>query len=199
MNPVFLSASIPDPKRDPKYFATADVVAIRDAVTALVEVVLPETKLYFGGHPAITPLVRRVGQRLNLLDKVALFQSREFEGNFPTDNDFFPDLRLSDNLDEMRRAMLDTDRFSAAFFIGGMEGVEQEWTRVRASAKQRGIHMVPVTSTGGAALLLSKEEDMEFSYPADLRNALRSDINYAPFFRKLLQISPLGGNEHDPR
>lgn len=56
--PVFLSASIPDPARDKRYFGTGDTIAIRDAVIALVSVVLPRTKLVFGGHPAITPLVK---------------------------------------------------------------------------------------------------------------------------------------------
>jgi len=32
---IFLSASIPLPERDPKYYETADVIAIRDAVIAL--------------------------------------------------------------------------------------------------------------------------------------------------------------------
>jgi hypothetical protein len=55
---VFLSASVPDPKRDPKYYRTADVTAIRDAVRALVTIVLPKARLVWGGHPAITPPVR---------------------------------------------------------------------------------------------------------------------------------------------
>src|SRR6185436_3776974 len=33
--PVFLSASVPDPKRHPKYYERADVTAIREAVVAL--------------------------------------------------------------------------------------------------------------------------------------------------------------------
>src|SRR4051812_24128787 len=37
---VFLSASVPDPKRGPEYAATADTVAITAAVSALVHVSL---------------------------------------------------------------------------------------------------------------------------------------------------------------
>ena len=53
---VFLSASVPLPSRNPKYFDTADVIAIRDAVRALIMVVVEQQgQLVFGGHPAITP------------------------------------------------------------------------------------------------------------------------------------------------
>jgi hypothetical protein len=190
VNPVLLSASVPDPQRNPKYFTTADVVAIRDAVTALMEVVLPQASVYFGGHPAITPMVRRVAKRLQLLPKVALFQSREFKDSFPLDNWLFPDLRLSDTLQDMRHAMLNTERFHAALFIGGMEGIEDEWKRVKASPLQEGIHMFPLASTGGAARLLWESEDTILEYPPELRSALRTDFNYVPLFRRLLQISP---------
>ena len=56
---VFLSASVPLPNRDASFFQTADVVAIREAIKALVLVLLEKNgDLVFGGHPAITPLVR---------------------------------------------------------------------------------------------------------------------------------------------
>lgn len=37
---IFLSASVPLEERDPKYFKTADVIAIRDSVIALASAVL---------------------------------------------------------------------------------------------------------------------------------------------------------------
>lgn len=40
MKTIFLSASIPDPKRNPRFFETADVVAIGDVVHALCSVAL---------------------------------------------------------------------------------------------------------------------------------------------------------------
>jgi hypothetical protein len=39
---VFLSASVPLPNRDPEFLATADVVAIREAIKALVGEVIPK-------------------------------------------------------------------------------------------------------------------------------------------------------------
>lgn len=82
---IFLSASIPQPVRDPKYIDTADVIAIRDAVLALATVVLPNYRLVWGGHPSITALIAQV---LNHADKqanehVTLYQSRFFEKFFP--------------------------------------------------------------------------------------------------------------------
>ncbi len=37
---IFLSASIPDPNRNEKYFNSADISAIRDAVRALATVII---------------------------------------------------------------------------------------------------------------------------------------------------------------
>ena len=54
---IFLSASIPLKERDPKYFNSADIIAIRDSVIALATVVLPNHRLIWGGHPSITPII----------------------------------------------------------------------------------------------------------------------------------------------
>ena len=40
--PVFLSASVPDPSRHAAYFQTARPARIREAVTQLARVVLPQ-------------------------------------------------------------------------------------------------------------------------------------------------------------
>ena len=60
LNQIFLSASIPLPERDPIFYQTADFIAIRDAVRALATIVIPKAHLVWGGHPAITPLIRYV-------------------------------------------------------------------------------------------------------------------------------------------
>ncbi len=57
---VFLSASVPLPDRDRRFAETADVIAIREAIKAVVGEVIPRGCLVFGGHPAITPLVARL-------------------------------------------------------------------------------------------------------------------------------------------
>ena len=206
MNPVFLSASVPYPRPDvpgnAEHVKTADPLAIRDAVMARLEVVLPRTELYFGGHPAITPMVRRVAERHELLGKVRNYQSRWFIDKFPTDNEAFPHLIITpsaDTLDAslltMRKRMLkmlepkDAEDqapkrpFSAAFFIGGMKGVLDEYMLFR-DIHGPGPPCFPVGTTGGAALdLLNGKIAPEFALVP-----LANDTNYVPLFRRLLGI-----------
>ena len=79
---IFLSASVPLPSRNRIYFHTADVIAIRDAIRALVMVIIEqEAQLVFGGHPAITPMIRlQIAQTgAPVGERVVMFQSRYFE------------------------------------------------------------------------------------------------------------------------
>jgi hypothetical protein len=74
---IFLSASVPLPNRDPRFMATADVIAIRDSVKALVTEVVPRGVIVFGGHPAITPLVALLLRGLgpDAARRIILYQS----------------------------------------------------------------------------------------------------------------------------
>src|SRR5687767_3329838 len=98
LNKVFLSASIPSPDRDRKFYDTADIVSIRDAVRALATVVIPKAHLVWGGHPSITPLIRFVMDRMNadLKEHVTLYQSLFFEDKFPPDNFAFENIVLTE-------------------------------------------------------------------------------------------------------
>src|ERR1700758_2434138 len=91
---IFLSASIPLQERYARYFETADIVAIRDAIIALTTVVLPKHKLIWGGHPSITPLIYYVMEKLglNIQEHVKLYQSLWFEHLFPEDNNKFENI-----------------------------------------------------------------------------------------------------------
>jgi hypothetical protein len=188
---IFLSASVPDRKRHEKYHATADVVAIRDAVRALVTVVLPQARLVWGGHPAITPLIRIVAQDLGITDadQVRLYQSAFFRDTMPADNAAFESVTIVSrvkanqeaSLERMRQEMISSERFSAGVFIGGMEGVEIEYRmfcRMHPSAKA-----LPVASTGAAALHIFDEE------PGRFPQELKYDYAYPSLFRRLLSIS----------
>jgi len=74
---IFLSASVPAPGEP--FYDTIDVIAIRDSVKALATVVLPKAHLIWGGHPAITPLIRNVflaiNSEINIKKHVTLYQS----------------------------------------------------------------------------------------------------------------------------
>jgi hypothetical protein len=162
---IFLSASIPLPDRDPIYFESSDVIAIRDAVIALCTTVLPNHRLIWGGHPSITPLVNVVLQKLNMnvQDHVTLYQSRFFERFYPEDNNKFenviqtPSLQDKDSsLQLMRELMLGGYQFAAGVFIGGMKGVKDEYNMFKQFHPNALI--IPLASTGAAAKILHQDE-----------------------------------------
>jgi hypothetical protein len=196
---VFLSASVPDPRRNEKYFATGDTVAIRDAVIALLMVVLPRTRLVFGGHPAITPMVKWVADELKAFDRVRMFQSKFFRAFYLQDLELFryqeidavPGDREASLLD-MRMAMIESEKFSAAFFIGGMEGVEDEYELLK---KQKpGVPRFPIYTTGAAARILwtrewnglRDEDPLDREFHGRALDELRGNTAYVGLFTNLL-------------
>ena len=188
LNPVFLSASVPDPHRDPKYFSTGDTIAIRDAVIALVTAVVLRTRLVFGGHPAITPMVKWVADRYDRFDRVRMFQSTFYRDKYIADVARFKYVEIAaagsreQSLKDMREAMLRSERFSAAFFIGGMDGVEAEYRLVRELPYP--VPCYPVATTGAAARILWEQiapdtDDRFFS-------GLREKTAYTALFTRIL-------------
>jgi len=106
---LFLSASVPLPSRNSAYFASADTVAIRDTIRAISMVVVERrAQLVFGGHPAITPMIRlqltRAG--LSVGAHVVVYQSRFFEQSFPSDNAAFERVELVEAVRNDRQASL---------------------------------------------------------------------------------------------
>jgi len=201
IDPVFLSASVPDPTRDRRYFETGNSIAVRDAVIALVNVVLPKTRLVFGGHPAITPMVKWVADGMRAFDRVRMFQSKYFREHYLKDISVFryeeveaaPEGREASLL-KMRGAMLSSEKsFSAAFFVGGMEGVEQEYEMLKAL--QPAVPRFPVATTGAAAQFLwSREDDLIAQMSSPLREVrrrqlddLKTKTSYLALFTKLLE------------
>jgi SLOG cluster3 family len=158
---IFLSASIPYSERDKKYFDTADVTAIRDAIRALATVVIPKTTLVWGGHPAITPLIYYIMRIMNydIKEHLVLYQSNYFKDKFPPENEFFEkrvivkeNNDLETSLRDMRDEMIIKNKFQAGIFIGGMKGVEEEFDLFRKSHPQ--AKLLPVASTGAAARII---------------------------------------------
>ena len=184
---IFLSASIPLQERNPLYIETADIIAIRDAVIALTTVVLPRYRLIWGGHPSITPLIYHVMEKLNLniQEHVTLYQSRIFEKSFPKDNNKFKNIVLTDIVDDrensllhMRSRMLGESEFAAGIFIGGMEGVEEEYDMF--IEKHPKALVLPIASTGAGA---KKIYDERFT---DKNERLVKDYAYMSLFQKYL-------------
>ncbi len=190
---VFLSAGVPlpPPARDEVYFATADVVAIRDCIRALVTALLPEGKLVFGGHPAITPMVRLMirDKKLSVRERLVLYQSRFFRAEFPPEVQEFENLVLVDavehdlpaSLRRMREEMIRSEQFSAGIFVGGMEGVENEYEIFRRVHPNAPAY--PIASTGAAARII-------FDKYARNHVELLGDLRYLSLFRRLLNRKP---------
>lgn len=155
---VFLSASVPLPQRDRAFFRTADVLAIREAIKALVEVVLPIGRITCGGHPAITPLLANFVREAGLdRDRLSIYQSQLFEQDFPLELGYFFNVHVvpsvandkAASLTAMRRAMISSQDFCAAVFIGGMEGVREECDLF--VGRHPGAIVLPLPTTGAAA------------------------------------------------
>lgn len=171
MKTFFLSAGVPMRDRDPKYYESADNVAIRECLRGLIGAVLPNCRIIFGGQPAITPMFRLIVREMDLdvRKHVVLYQSMFFRKDFPPDNVAFESVVLTPNLgdretslDTMREAMLNNN-FHAAVFIGGMEGVEIEWRLFRE--KHPDVPCYPIATTGAAAKILFDDSP---GLPADL-------------------------------
>ena len=187
MNKIFLSASIPLAERDKLFFDTADIIAIRDSVRALASVVIPKANLVWGGHPSINPLIRYVLERMsaNVKEHVTLYLSRFFEKQFPEDVMDFENVILTDaaesreqSLLKMRRRMFEENKFKAAFFVGGMEGVIDEFELFKEFHPD--ALCIPVASTGAAAGVLYN------NYQINQNIRLLDDYAYMALFRDLL-------------
>jgi hypothetical protein len=194
MSRYLLSASIPDPRREPQYYETADLTAIREAVTAVSSVVLKRGELVFGGHPAISPLVLLVANALGATERVQIFQSDYFRKEIPPESAAFRRLVWTPrvegdrdaNLLEMRKSMIGTGGFAAAFFIGGMDGVEKEFALFRERWPK--VPLFPIASTGAAALrLLDRWATSLPSLSKERVHQLREDVVYAALVERLLE------------
>ena len=187
---IFLSASVPDPKREPEFAATADTVAIASAVSALTNVILGRRLLVWGGHPAITPMIWAVAENIGVDygSWVRLYQSQHFADVFPDENERFHNVTYTDDIDNdrtksllfMRERMLSDYRFKAAVFIGGMSGILEEFDMILRL--QPDAVVVPVLSTGGAVLELEKRL-------SHLDEDLRDDFDYIAVFHRHLAVS----------
>jgi len=176
------------PDRDHRFFASADVISIREAVKALTLVMIEtRSQLIFGGHPAITPIISKLFSQAGLVpaEHVVLYQSEYFRARFPVQNSYFTEVVVIEEVDGdremslklMRERMLAHCRFDAGIFIGGMEGVLDEFHLFRGS--NPGVAVYPVASTGTAARMIWEELpdrarglDDEYTYPTLFRGLL---------------------------
>ncbi|MEM7391307.1 MAG: hypothetical protein AAF492_03080 [Verrucomicrobiota bacterium] len=193
---IFLSAGVPeqpvpDSGEKPRP-GTEDIrhVEIREAVVALVATITRERLLVFGGHPAISPLVEHAARSMGTTENVHIFQSRYCEEESPEEAARFQNFHWTDRREDreeslslMRNKMLAFDRYGAAFFIGGMEGILAEYRMFRG--EHTNAMTFPIESTGGASAILWRE--LEPDMAPDVHRDLSANTRYGSLFRKLLR------------
>ncbi|MGG5149210.1 SLOG domain-containing protein [Alcaligenes aquatilis] len=189
MKHIFLSASVPLPERNRVYFETADVFLIREAIRALIEVILPIGTITFGSHPAITPLVSLYLANSGYpRERITAFLSDFFPRSADRNTLNFADVRYTQpvrgeraaSLTLMRQEMIRSRQFDAAVLVGGMEGIDEE-VEIFRQYHPRAL-VLPVPSTGAAARIVYRSGN----FPADLE----TEISFASMFRRHLLRPP---------
>lgn len=195
MGAIFLSASVPT---RPPFDADCRPQEIQAAISAVAQVALGRKKLVWGGHPAITPLLWAAAQAVGVEYAVAveLFQSRFFaDEDFPMENKHFANVTytepvpgdLAKSLKQMRLAMITSTEFDAAVFVGGMEGIRDEYEIFTATWPN--ATCIPIAQTGGAACQLALS--IGYQPPGDL-----APLDFVALLYRELNIRPRQKREH---
>jgi hypothetical protein len=196
---VFLSASIPDPTR---WSGSYDAREITDAVVAASRAVLTAGgTLVTAAHPTIAPLLLYVAAEFPRTEdqpvSVVTYQSSLFEDVLPEatrrfqasgigEFRFVPAVqgeepipgRSSQSLLVMRQQMFDETEPAAAIFVGGMDGIRDEFELLSGRDPQPFAY--PVGAPGGEAARLSPTVDSE------LTSLLASGEVYPSVFRAVI-------------
>ena len=188
--PILLSASVPESELDR---FVSDPVSIREAVRALVAETVRDRMLVFGGHPAISPLVEHAARDLQATDNVIIYQSKYFENKIPEVAKKFRNLRWTPadpggrdaSLTLMHTEMIHSTPFEAAVFIGGMDGLFEEWTIF--TSRYSDAPAFPVASTDAPRNPLDQLEPTQPSErPGGSQTRLDQDFQYRILFRDIL-------------
>jgi hypothetical protein len=200
---VFLSASVPEPTSE--FANDADPYLIQFAVREFLTTVLGRRPLVWGGHPAITPMVWAVCEDLGVdyAKAVQLYQSAHFEDEFPEENAHFNNVIITDrimndqgesdlaaSLLHMRERMFYETQFEAAVFIGGKQGIRDEYNLIENY--NPGIRMIPVGAAGGAARKLA--------FSLDGNDTLMTEgCDFSHLFHERLGIAPSDDRVSEPK
>lgn len=201
---VFLSASIPDPNR---YEGLFDALEITDAVVAAArEVITAGGVLVTAAHPTIAPLLLYVANELpnDPTSEVAVhvYQSRLFEDVLPSetrrlfetgvgqphwtraaDNEWPEPGHWDESLRIMRQQMLEEQAPAAAVFVGGMQGILDEFSLFRELYPTRPTY--PLARPGGDAQQLVVQSEFA-SHSTELRRMLATSDVYPAIFRRVV-------------
>jgi hypothetical protein len=194
---IFLSASIPNPSR---WDGNFDALEITDAVVSLARVFLTAGwRIVSAAHPTIAPLLLYVAAELPATAdrRVSIYQSSLFEDVLPTatrrfeadgigtiiwtpaaDGDRPTPGEWDASLEIMRRKMLTEAAPAAAAFIGGMQGIPDEFDLF--AEIRPGRPRYPIGRPGGAAAALAEES------ASPLRQQLTDGVVYPAIWQAVL-------------
>jgi hypothetical protein len=151
---IFLSASGNGFKHG-KNLPLVETTEVEKAVLTFIRFFATQTLIVFGGHPTISPLVEC---GLRGLDgyQITKYRSAYFKNYLSDCHHTFKNvvtspagLCESDSLTILRNQMLKEKAFNAAVFIGGGEGVTEEYSLF--CQRHPTALIFPIPNTGGAA------------------------------------------------
>ena len=163
MTAIVLCASFPigDRGEQVRPYYSVDIAL---AAGAVAEAVLRSgADLVFGAHPTISPIILHTARLLNAGPQVKIYQSQFYRGQTTEAvqqlvRDLGADLReppgtgaLASSLTSMRQAMFSVGP-RAAFFCGGMDGLDEEF----AIAADVGAARYLLVEPGGRAAMLAQ-------------------------------------------
>lgn len=187
MKKIFLSASIPSIGCE--YYEESNPLLIREAVVAFTRVCMEyNIEFFFGGHPAISPLVYQIAKNY-LVEREApirIYQSAWFKEMTPAEIKYYGNIvwtqkceNLKSSVQLMRNQMFEENKDACcAVFIGGMDGIIDEAEKI--SSLCPGIKMLPIASTGCASAKVYEKFGIH-NYD------MESNVVYLTAFRKLLE------------
>ena len=173
MTQIFLSASVPIQGRG-NFIESANPFLIQFAVRELLTVCLGRRRMVWGVCESLD---------VRYASAVRLYQSRFFEEWFPEENKSFQNVTFvpavpsdrAESLKRMRDAMF-AGPFEAAVFVGGMEGIFDEYRifkKLHPKAK-----IIALSAPGGAAMQLAGKLKQK-----------HDGIDFARLFHRKLSIS----------
>lgn len=195
MSHIFLSASVPSSDSD--FYAECDPMLIQAALRTFLYTVLGRKHLVFGGHPSISPLILAICEDLSVDNKsaVTIYQSTFFEEWAPKENSRFANLvqiraasTRESSLDEMRKALLSHHAYEAAVFIGGQQGILDEYAMFKK--RHPTAKVLALRSPGGAAAKIASLEAASQTSPSvsDADHDYDELLDYVGLFTTELQI-----------
>lgn len=183
---IFLSAGIPTPDKV-GYYGTTNDAAIAGAVMAFTRVCAEyNIPFYFGGQPAITPLVWSVAKDYNKYfeNLLTIYQSKKWEKFTPKEVVYFKKIVWAQAVEDkeesllmMRSKMFSENNTPIAIFIGGADGVVREYELIKKISPDTKI--VAFESAGGGSAEVFQKEGL-----TDVR--LKDNFAYYQIFKRLL-------------